>query len=125
MSATLIPGLDVLNTGHGHAEININCDDPVDKLRGKNIIEDMLKLGYTLFIIGEDGTAERVQEFCSKTGRYIIGDRTNIPQAEPLEPEAQDMADPPAAPRKRGRPPKYAVPMDSVRPTAVGRSAGG
>lgn len=121
MNTDTSPGIDVLNTGQGHAEINFNPADPVDLVRAKSIIEDMLKLGYCLFIVGEDGQATRVQSFCTQTGRYIIGDRTGLPQAEPLE---EAPTSPPDKPR-RGRPPKYGVPMDAVRPVAVGRSAGG
>lgn len=123
------PGLDILNTGKGHAEVNFSVDDPIELERGKRIIEDMLRRGYLLFIHGDDNKMIRVESFDAKTGRYIIGDGALYAGSEPLEPAP--IATLPeaaaAAPytRRRGRPPKAAVPMTSVRATSIGRSAGG
>lgn len=132
------PGLDILNTGHGHAEVHFDNNDPIELERGKRIIEDMLRRGYLLFIEGDDGKVVRVESFCAKTGRYIIGDCALYAGAEPLhsEPEAPNPAQTEERPstgeftpikRGRGRPRKTkgAVPMEKVRATAMGRSAGG
>lgn len=116
------PGLDILNTGHGHAEINFNHEDVIELERGKRIIEDMLKRGYLLFIHGDDGKMVKVEKFDRSTGKYIIGDCALYAGAEPIgEPEVQSTEEP----KKRGRPRKGAVPMDQVRATSIGRSAGG
>lgn len=117
------PGLDILNTGKGHAEVNFSLDDPIELERGKRIIEDMLQRGYLLFIHGDDGKMIRVESFDSKTGRYIIGDGALYAGSEPLEPTTE--TPPPATGKRRGRPPKAAVPMTTVRATSIGRSAGG
>lgn len=124
------PGLDILNTGKGHAEVNFSIDDPIELERGKRIIQDMLRRGYLLFITGDDGKMIRVEKFCEKTGRYIIGDGALYAGSEPLEEEA-----PPITtlagntvtpePKRRGRPPKAAVPIMKARVTSIGRSAGG
>lgn len=134
------PGLDILNTGHGHAEIHFDNGDAIEMERAKRIIEDMLRRGYLLFIEGDDGKVIRVESFDAKTGRYIIGDCALYAGAEPLQP-APEWPDvigsgggtSPVAPQaptvKRGpgrpRKTKGAVPMNTVRATAMGRSAGG
>lgn len=133
------PGLDILNTGHGHAEIHFDNTDPIELERSKRIIEDMLRRGYLLFIEGDDGKVIRVESFDAKTGRYIIGDCALYAGADPLHPEpeepntAQNEVRPstgeftPPVKRGPGRPRKTkgAVPMEKVRATAMGRSAGG
>lgn len=123
----MIPGLDILNTGKGHAEVNFDHNDPIEMERGKRIIEDMLKRGYLLFIHGDDGKMVRVLSFDSTKGRYIIGDGALYAGSEPLEPDPAEEPAPPATPepKRRGRPAKAAVSMTSVRATAIGRSAGG
>lgn len=119
------PGIDILNTGKGHAEIHFDNGDAIEIERAKRIIEDMLRRGYLLFIDGDDGKVVRVESFDAKTGKYIIGDCALYAGAEPLGPKPD--AKPEEAPftRKRGRPRKGAVAMDTVRATAVGRSSGG
>ncbi len=124
------PGLDILNTGKGHAEVNFSIDDPIELERGKRIIQDMLRRGYLLFIHGDDGKMVRVQSFCEKTGRYIIGDGALYAGSEPLEEPLVPITTLPGQtvtpePIRRGRPRKGAVPMTTVRATSIGRSAGG
>lgn len=131
----MTPGLDILNTGRGHAEVTFDHQDPIELERGKRIIEDMLRRGYMLFIQGDDGAVVRVESFDSKTGRYIIGDCALYAGAEPLGPlpkavptSATESAAPATdAPKRQRRPSKVkgAVPMTAVRATAMGRSAGG
>jgi len=70
----MTPGLDILNTGRGHAEVTFDHQDPIELERGKRIIEDMLRRGYLLFIQGDDGAVVRVESFDGERGRYIIGD---------------------------------------------------
>jgi hypothetical protein len=119
-------GLDILNTGMGHAEVNFSVEDPVELERGKRIIQDMLRRGYLLFIEGDDGKLIRVLDFQAATGKYIIGDGALYAGSEPLEEAAATASTAaPAVKRGRGRPPKATVPMTAVRATAMGRSAGG
>jgi hypothetical protein len=116
---TTTPGLDILNTGHGHAEINFDPSKPEELTRAKSVITDMLERGYLLFIEGADGQVVKVEAFDPAQGRYIIGDCTQHAEAQP-------MAEP--VKRRRGRPPgtrRGSVPMDKVRATSMGRSAGG
>lgn len=125
------PGIDILNTGKGHAEVNFSIEDPIEMERGKRIITDMLRRGYLLFIHGDDGKMVRVESFCEKTGRYIIGDGALYAGSEPIHPEVVQLTEAtpesPTSPepKRRGRPPKAAVPMATVRATSIGRSAGG
>lgn len=120
----MTPGLDILNTGHGHMEISFDKGDPMELERAKRIIADMLRRGYVLFIEGEDKALIRVEHFDPEKGVYIIADGPLYAgdQAEVVT-HAESV---PATPRRRGRPPKsVAVPMEKVRATAIGRSAGG
>ncbi|WP_050028960.1 hypothetical protein [Verrucomicrobium sp. BvORR034] len=119
MTTPFKPGLDVLNTGHGHAEINFDPAKCEEVEVARNAITDMLQRGYLLFLEGADGKIVKVEAFDATQGRYIIGDCSMHPAATPA-------AEPPK--RRRGRPPgtkRGAVPMDQVRATAMGRSAGG
>lgn len=123
MAQSIKAGLDILNTGKGHAEVNFSIEDPIELERGKRIIEDMLRRGYLLFIHGDDGKMIRVESFDAKSSRYIIGDGALYAGSEPLEPQTTE--EPASEPKRRGRPRKAAVPMTSVRATSIGRSAGG
>lgn len=89
------PGIDVLNTGYGDFELRFNPDSPEEVEKAKQTITDMLKRGYAIFIKQGDQTF-RVRKFDPDKNVYIIG---STPAEE--------------------------VPVNEVRATAVGRSAGG
>jgi hypothetical protein len=124
------PGLDILNTGHGHVEIVFGIDQPMEVERAKCLIEQMLKGGYVLFIQSEKGELHRVEQFNPKTGVYYVSDAPAMPpeivEEVPMlsPPSGGGQTQPQVAKRGRGRP-KKAVPMDTVRATAIGRSSGG
>ena len=131
------PGLHILNTGHGHMEVNFDNGDPVELERARRIITDMLKRGYLLFIEGADGVLIKVEGFDEKTSRYIIGDGALHPASEPLESEPGlpegatqevEAKTPQVFLQRRaggGRKPKSAVPMAKATATAMGPIAGG
>lgn len=115
-----LPGLDILNTGHGHMEVNFDKDDPIEIERARRIITDMIERGYNLFIEGKDGRMSRVLAFDPETDRYIIGDGAVHPASEPIDKHSLKQR----VPRKQ-RKTAAAVPMREVRATAMGPSAGG
>ena len=129
MKAAPEPGLDILNCGAGHMEVRFEKGDAIELERAKRVITDMLRRGYALFIEGPEGLV-RVKSFDPEKCVYIIGDgplyageqEIYAPAADSL---SEDIAQPKLKPR-RGRPPKNrTVPMEKVRVTAIGRSAGG
>ena len=94
-SETTLPGLDVLNTGHGDFELTFDPNKPDDVQKAKETITDMLKRGYAIFVRQGEETF-RVRKFDVNRNVYIIG---STPAEE--------------------------VPMADTRAIAVGRSAGG
>lgn len=101
------PGIDILNCGLGHNEIQLDAADPAGMESAKWMIIDMLKRGYSLFVKDSDGKLTRVESFDSKHLAYVIGEGPKTKQ--------------------RGRPKetKREVPITSVRATAIGRTSGG
>jgi hypothetical protein len=132
--ANPLPGIDILNCGTGHTEVRIDKSNPIELTRAKRIIADMLRRGYVLFIEGPDKALMRVEKFDEEHGIYIIADLGQPPDIEiiPSTAEATPMAlsDPEPKPlpvgvkRGAGRP-KKGIPMESVRATAIARTAGG
>ena len=92
---TTLPGLDVLNTGHGDFELSFDPNKPEDVQKAKETITDMLKRGYAIFVQQGEETF-RVRKFDANRNVYIIG---STPAEE--------------------------VPIADTRAIAVGRSAGG
>lgn len=130
MSAgTKEPGIDILNTGHGHTEVRFTGENAVEMERAKRIIQDMLRRGYVLFVEGADKALIRVQSFDPEKNVYIIADGPLYagevsPAAVEDPPPATAPAPGPPPKRGRGRP-RREVPVDKVRTTAIARSAGG
>src|SRR5688572_9771605 len=91
----ILPGLDVLNTGHGDFELRFDPNKPDDVQKAKDTITDMLKRGYAIFVQQGQETF-RVRKFDVNKCVYIIG---STPAEE--------------------------VPIAETRAIAVGRSAGG
>jgi hypothetical protein len=91
----ILPGVDVLNTGHGDFELRFDPDKPDDVQKAKETITDMLKRGYAIFVQQGQETF-RVRKFDVNKCVYLIG---STPAEE--------------------------VPITQTRAIAVGRSAGG
>ena len=93
-------GLDVLNCARGHLKIEFDKSKPKEIKRAKEIIQDMLRRGYTI-LVEHDGQTSRVVDFDPDREVYIVQD----------------------GPKKGGR--KKGVPMKKSKATGVGRTAGG
>lgn len=80
--------LEILNCQAGDIKISFSKDSPVEVIRAKRIITDMLRRGFALIVeVERDGEKkyERVQEFDEAHGDYIIADfdPTPPPQMPP------------------------------------------
>lgn len=93
--------LDFLNCGAGHMEIRFSPKDEAETSRAKNIIKDVLKRGYALFVHGTDNRLVRVKRFDAGKGCYVIVDSKEAKKME-----------------------KH-ISMHKTKAVAVGRSAGG
>lgn len=66
--------LSVLNINDGDTKFTFNSDDPKEVERAKKCIQDMLKMGYMIFVtVG--GKLKRVKRFNAKTCEYTITDK--------------------------------------------------
>mgnify|MGYP006969488450 CR=1 FL=1 len=72
--------LDILNVGLGDLKISFDSDDPDDVKRAKEVVQDMLRQGYMIFV--EDGTdkegrpkLKRVRRFNAKRCEYIVTEK--------------------------------------------------
>lgn len=108
--------IDILNTGHGHAEIKFDVTKTEEVDKARRAVVDMLKRGYVLLIHAADGSTVRVKSFDPKINCYIIDDIPELVVGDEDEPEECKAKAP------KG---KRAVPMGIAKVTAVGRSAGG
>lgn len=119
----IVPGIDILNTGTGHTEITFTGDDSTEKANAARMIGDMIRRGYGIFIHGEGGVQIRVHAYDPEKHCYIVH--------EPGEdPTAAAVAHPPEHYTPKGKLKKkyqnlHHVPVQTVRTTAIGRSAGG
>lgn len=95
--------LDVLSVGSGHVRIEIAEGDEAAIERARQMIEEMMGRGFSIFVEQPDGTTSRVKKFNPKKMVYII--------------------DEPGAKAKRK--PTKEVPVGKAKATAVGRTAGG
>ena len=136
----LSPGvLEVLSIGKGDLKIEIG-DSNEDRARAQQMIEEMMRKGYTLFVETSDGL-EKVKKFLPGEMVYVVADTPDIvaDSAEPAHGEDQDKTEPeangrPASPLRSAksgyRPrsktgPGRKVPVAGSKTTAVGRTAGG
>ena len=100
------PGvLEVLSIGKGDLRLVLSEDNPDDIERARDLIEEMLRKGYSIFVETARGQ-RRVKRFNPKHMTYVIVD---APDATP--PPARDAT--------------TEVPVAGTRATAVGRTAGG
>jgi uncharacterized radical SAM superfamily Fe-S cluster-containing enzyme len=103
----MVGKLSILNVGRGDTKITF---DEEGKEKAKQVITDMLKMGYALLVeVERDGKKayERVKKFDPKKLEYIISEEATIG----------------ASPRKRK--PTRRIKADAASAVAVGRSAGG
>lgn len=146
--------LEVLNVAAGDLKITFDKANPIETIRAKRIITDMLRRGYALVVeVERDGKVayERAQSFDEKTGEYIVADfdslrAAKVDSAEPAPPtepltvtlkgRTQDPNDPEkcscgAKWRHQGtckgskRQTYSRLPMETTKATGIGRSAGG
>jgi hypothetical protein len=118
-------GLDVLNVGAGHIEFRFNKDDLIELERAKRCIQEMLRMGYAIFVEREDGKHAIVEKFDSSRGVYVIADVPKESNGDQSTTEISDTEVDLEPKKKRGRPPTKEIPMEEAKATAVGRSAGG
>lgn len=102
--------LSVLNCGAGDLEFRFRRGDETEVQKAKQVITDMLKRGYVIFV-EVDGELQRVKKFDSQHECYVI----HVVPAE--------------APKRRGWPKGsknvQRVPMRRTRATAVAPISGG
>lgn len=114
------PGmLDVLSIGHGDVKLTLDTSDPKDVEDARQLIEEMLRKGYSIFVDTDEGPT-KVREFNPKRMTYVVADVPGnelaaAPEQKPLPPGSS----------KPGRKRTREVPVAGSRSTAVGRSAGG
>lgn len=113
------PGvLEVLSIGKGDLKITIDTED--DREKARVIIQEMLRLGYSIYVETQWGPI-RVREFDATSMVYVV----DIPD-EPVVTEAAGAARPVKAAAKRAsKPRRERVPVAGSRATAVGRTSGG
>lgn len=128
--------LEILNVAAGDVKLTFDKSNPVETIRAKRIVVDMLRRGYALVVeVERDGKRayERVQEFDEKAGEYIIADFDPVIAQEADTAEKQeeigapvlrvhDVEPEPGKKRGRGR---TRLPMETTKATGIGRSAGG
>jgi len=114
------PGiLDVLSIGKGDLRLEVGTS-PEDRDRAKDLIGEMLRKGYSIFVETDDGPV-RVHGFIAERMVYVIVEDDGDPEAGPAS--RPPKAGPPS-PRKRGGR-KREVPVAGSQATAVGRTSGG
>ena len=144
--SVLSPGmLDVLSVGKGELTIQIG-DSNKDRADAQQLIEEMLRKGYTLFVETADGPL-KVRKFLPDEMVYVVADTPDLIPAEPdmprpgqvrppvlegtaspLEPGAKMEAgpgQPDVPPVPRARRGQRKVPVPGSKTTAIGRTAGG
>lgn len=113
------PGmLEVLSIGKGDLRLTVGGDDPEEIEKGRKVIEEMLRKGYTIFVETDKGPS-RVRKFNPKRMTYLISE---IVEEEPAPTEAKTK---PRAARRGRKVVDRDVPVAGSRATAVGRTAGG
>lgn len=97
--------LFIPNVGHGHLEFKFDKEDKEDTEKAKQVIQDMLKRGYSIFVT-VDGEMKKVKSFDPEKELYYI----DMPQEE-------------GGKKKGGR--KKGVPMKKTKAAGVAPTAGG
>lgn len=144
MKQPTIGTVGILNVGDGDTKLSFDPKNPVERIRAARVVRDMLRRGYALLVeVERDGVKqfERATDFREDTCEYVIADFDHTVDAEAPRIELKDQthaskhretetneaagAVAQAAPRKRGRPAKRAIPADSTRAISVAPIAGG
>lgn len=128
----------ILNVSTGDTKLSFDKNNPAERIRAARIVTDMIRRGYALLVeVERNGVKgyQRVERFDEEACEYIIADFDPLAaqQADQEESEASneeqaqtaEQAAPAAAPIRRGRPPKKAIPAESAKAVAVPRRAGG
>lgn len=99
----VLPGmLEVLSVGKGDIKLTVGGDDPAEIAKAKEVIAEMLRKGYGIFVEEDDGTLKRVKRFNPKRMTYVISELA--PAGNVVEKN---------------------VPLAGSRAKAIGRTAGG
>jgi hypothetical protein len=119
------PGmLDVLSVGKGDLKITVGCDDPEEKERGRVLIEELLRKGYTIFVETDEGLA-RVTEFNPNRFTYIINELAGRTDDEETTAPPAAVTQTKKAPGRRVKVVKKEIPVAGSKATAIGKTAGG
>lgn len=82
----MTPGtVGILNVGAGDIRISFDKSNPVEVIRSRRIVTDMLRRGYALLVeVDRDGQKafERAIDFDEKTDSYIVADFDPISEQE-------------------------------------------
>jgi hypothetical protein len=114
------PGvLEVLSIGRGDLRLSVG-ESAEDRDRARDLIEEMLRKGYSIFVETDDGP-ERVVSFNPHRLTYLIQEG---PDEQAAAPESAAAKAPKAAKGVRKKRTRQ-VPVSGSRATAVGRTAGG
>jgi ribulose bisphosphate carboxylase small subunit len=73
--------LDILNATTGHSTITFDTGNPEEVKNAESQINDMLKMGYAIFVEHE-GQTNRITSFDAAKGVYKVGAR-EIPAEAP------------------------------------------
>ncbi len=111
------PGmLEVLSVGKGDLRLTVGGDAD-DTEKAKQLIEEMLRKGYGIFVETDKGLT-RVKRFNPKRMSYVITELV-----EDALPEAPKPKKKPGPTKRRTR--EKEVPVGGSKAVAVGRTAGG
>jgi hypothetical protein len=137
-----VGSLSILNVYEGDVKITFDKDNPVETIRARRMILDLVRRGYAL-LIEVDGAYQRAIDFDEKVGEYIIADfdpsyivtpnyLAQPRQERPSSEESPNVSEEPSeekeveasapALKKRGR---RRIAMESTAAVAVARTAGG
>lgn len=94
--------LDVLSIGKGDLRLTVGGDDPAEIAKAKQVITEMMRAGYGIFVEGDDGVLKRVKRFNAKHMTYVISELA--PTGKVVEKK---------------------VPLAGSKAKAIGRTAGG
>ena len=113
--------LEVLSIGKGDLKLVVGGEDPQDVEKAREVIEEMLRKGYSIFVETDKGLV-RVKRFNAKRMTYVISE---MPEEEPVASVAAPKEERPAPKRSAKGSGFREVPVAGSRATAVGRTAGG
>lgn len=117
------PGvLEVLSIGKGDMKITLDDTDE-GRAESRRLIEEMLRLGYSIFVETKDYGPVRVNRFDPKEMTYIVVEPAPSDTVNEPDPVPERAAKP--AKRRPTKTRERKVPVAGSKATAVGRTAGG